>query len=340
MSEVPERRTEDAARPADTAVELGLVLRRCRLEHGLSFRVLARRLGLSAHSGLADYEQGRRIPPADLVATYERVFHLAEGELEGLRIRAFAERATRRAGPPTVKDAPAPTIDAKEISQTPQPLQVRRARLSRRTVWLAGLAPVLGAAIAFGVYWLTQSPAASLTAAHAAAARTSATAVTTGAPPVAGAPIAGPSCPKTPSHIFSDYNAPNADGWHQISGGWAANGCGGRAEYSHHTGLAMTWAQTADWIFQMPGGGHCLIEVYIPDIAESEGLAQYDLYNSTDTTYDKRMTTFAIDQSAYRGRWAMAGPFSFAQATVDLEITDRGTDHAAIAISAASLNCG
>jgi transcriptional regulator with XRE-family HTH domain len=80
-------------------------LRRYRLEQGLSFRVLARRLGLSAHSGLADYEQGRRIPPEDLIAAYERVFGLPPGQLRELRARAFAERARRRA------DARAPASD-------------------------------------------------------------------------------------------------------------------------------------------------------------------------------------------------------------------------------------
>lgn len=47
----------------------------------MSFRILARQLGMSSHSGLADYEQGRRIPPDDLISAYERVFSLPAGEL-------------------------------------------------------------------------------------------------------------------------------------------------------------------------------------------------------------------------------------------------------------------
>jgi transcriptional regulator with XRE-family HTH domain len=66
------------------------------LERGLSFRVLARRLGLSAHSGLTDYETGRRIPPEDLIVAYERIFDLPAGTLKELRSRAFAQREEQR----------------------------------------------------------------------------------------------------------------------------------------------------------------------------------------------------------------------------------------------------
>ncbi|MFD9821682.1 helix-turn-helix domain-containing protein, partial [Streptomyces violascens] len=48
------------------AGELARLLRRKRIETGQSMRVLARRIGLSAHSPVSDYEQGRRLPPPDL----------------------------------------------------------------------------------------------------------------------------------------------------------------------------------------------------------------------------------------------------------------------------------
>lgn len=83
----------------DAREELARLLRQCRLDRGMSLRVLARRMGMSAHSGLADYEWGRRIPPEDLIAAYARVFDLPAGALHDLRARAFAERA-RRADPP------------------------------------------------------------------------------------------------------------------------------------------------------------------------------------------------------------------------------------------------
>ena len=77
----------------DGTVRLGAILYRHRVERGLSLRTMARRLGLSAHSGLLDYERGRRIPPEDLLSAYERVFELPADRLCGLRRQALAERA-------------------------------------------------------------------------------------------------------------------------------------------------------------------------------------------------------------------------------------------------------
>lgn len=73
--------------------ELGLVLYRCRLEHGLSLRTLARKLGLSAHSSLVDFEKGRRLPPEYLLAGYERIFGLPAQSLVRIRLRLLARRA-------------------------------------------------------------------------------------------------------------------------------------------------------------------------------------------------------------------------------------------------------
>jgi hypothetical protein len=54
-------------------------------------------LGLSAHSGIADFEAGRRIPHNDIVVSYERHFSLADKELQRLRQRALAARSKSRA---------------------------------------------------------------------------------------------------------------------------------------------------------------------------------------------------------------------------------------------------
>ena len=67
------------------AQELGAVLRSSRLEQGLSLRALAKRVGLSAHSGVAEYERGTRVPPADLIDAYERALGLPSGYLMNLR---------------------------------------------------------------------------------------------------------------------------------------------------------------------------------------------------------------------------------------------------------------
>ena len=52
---------------------LGQELLRLRLERGLSLRKLARQLGMTAHSGIVDYERGVRIPPPDLMSSYVQV---------------------------------------------------------------------------------------------------------------------------------------------------------------------------------------------------------------------------------------------------------------------------
>jgi transcriptional regulator with XRE-family HTH domain len=75
------------------ARELGLALYELRLEHGLSLRELARKMGFSAHSGFAAFEQGRRIPSEELIAQYELVFGPGTGSLRALRAKALGERA-------------------------------------------------------------------------------------------------------------------------------------------------------------------------------------------------------------------------------------------------------
>jgi tetratricopeptide (TPR) repeat protein/transcriptional regulator with XRE-family HTH domain len=72
---------------------LATTLRRLRRSRGLSQRALVAPLHLGAHSTIADYESGRRIPPTDVLRGYEKVFALPSGELGRLRDRALAERA-------------------------------------------------------------------------------------------------------------------------------------------------------------------------------------------------------------------------------------------------------
>ncbi|MFD7340801.1 multiprotein-bridging factor 1 family protein [Streptomyces violascens] len=75
------------------AGELARLLRRKRIETGQSMRVLARRIGLSAHSPVSDYEQGRRLPPPDLDGALEAALEIPGGTLARLRREALAERA-------------------------------------------------------------------------------------------------------------------------------------------------------------------------------------------------------------------------------------------------------
>ena len=91
--------------PGGAGAQLALTLRRLRRARGLSQRALTRPLHLNAHSAIADYEAGRRIPPADVLRDYEKFFGLAAGALTRQRGQAIAERASledrpARSGPP------------------------------------------------------------------------------------------------------------------------------------------------------------------------------------------------------------------------------------------------
>jgi transcriptional regulator with XRE-family HTH domain len=77
---------------SEAAQALGRELRRLRLQRGLSQRALTKSLGLSAHSNIADYESGRRIPPRDIVSACDRLLR-TDGELGRLLTRALAEKA-------------------------------------------------------------------------------------------------------------------------------------------------------------------------------------------------------------------------------------------------------
>lgn len=79
-----------------TDAALALELRRLRESRGLTQHEMAKRLGLSARSAIADYESGRRKPPTDILDTYEGVFELQPGTLRELRDRGLAEQARQR----------------------------------------------------------------------------------------------------------------------------------------------------------------------------------------------------------------------------------------------------
>lgn len=74
-------------------VPIGVELRRLRRCRGLSQRQMAGLLGLSAHSAVADYESGKRLPASDIIIGYERVFGLADGCLQRLRAQALVYAA-------------------------------------------------------------------------------------------------------------------------------------------------------------------------------------------------------------------------------------------------------
>ena len=80
---------------AGATLELGAAMRFHRVASGVSLRTMARRLGFSGHSHLADYERGRRLPCKEIVAAYEQTLDLPAGQLGQVHDRALAERAER-----------------------------------------------------------------------------------------------------------------------------------------------------------------------------------------------------------------------------------------------------
>jgi len=76
------------------AARFGDVLRQLRVRAGLSVRGLAEELH-RAHSGLVEYEGGRRLPSVEVVEQYESYFGLSRGTLVAGRERARAEERER-----------------------------------------------------------------------------------------------------------------------------------------------------------------------------------------------------------------------------------------------------
>jgi len=99
-------RPETAVRPVGGPAALGQELRRQREIRGLTQGEMARAVGLSARSAVADYESGRRIPPDDIIESYERHFVLRPGALRHHRDQLHAQKAEQRfAATPTVAAA-------------------------------------------------------------------------------------------------------------------------------------------------------------------------------------------------------------------------------------------
>ncbi len=120
---------------------LTLELRRLRESRGLTQQETAKRLGLSARSAVADYESGRRRPPADILAAYEGAFQLEPGTLRRLRDSGLAEQAEQRyvsalAGLAAVENhgSGSPAVTAPEVTAPAVTADTRgtRVRLRRR----------------------------------------------------------------------------------------------------------------------------------------------------------------------------------------------------------------
>ena len=138
----PEQGREVAAVPvACGPAWLGTELRRLRKAQGMTQRVLAQQLGYSAHSAIADYEAGRRIPANDVLIGYERLFRLPAGSLQRRRAAVLAwlaeEQACAQVDVPAVQHvraaepSPSPTHDTAPQGGRPR---WRRWVLQRRVI--------------------------------------------------------------------------------------------------------------------------------------------------------------------------------------------------------------
>ncbi|WP_306207113.1 helix-turn-helix domain-containing protein [Actinoplanes sp. RD1] len=82
--------------PSPARALLGIELRALRQRLGLSQRRVVRMLGLRAHSNLADYESGRRVPPNDILVACEKIFQVPQGHLGTIRARILRDEADRQ----------------------------------------------------------------------------------------------------------------------------------------------------------------------------------------------------------------------------------------------------
>jgi len=131
--------TQNTGLRPSAGAALALMLRRLRREQGLSMRDMAGPLNLAAHSAVADYESGRRLPAPDILAAYERHFRLRPGSLLALRNKALAERAGREAQVSLTRWAdswrpPGPAWNGLRPAQLPHDISGfvgRQAQLSR-----------------------------------------------------------------------------------------------------------------------------------------------------------------------------------------------------------------
>lgn len=109
---------------------LGACLRRLRLRRGLSLRGMARRLGATGHSALVDFEHGRRLAPAGLLALYCNVFPDDAAELTRLWDAVHSARAQG------VVAVPPPSEPVAQLPADLADFVDRAAELSRVLGWI------------------------------------------------------------------------------------------------------------------------------------------------------------------------------------------------------------
>lgn len=155
---------DDEVSPEAASVLLGRKLRELRTGRGLVLRQFAKEAGFTAHSNFVDYEQGRRVPPPDIVRAYESICGSAPEALRPLHEAALKERGLTATGETAAPSAPEaqPGADTEVAatepgSDTDEPAVSSDAGVSdgqppapkHRSRWAAvAVLPILGLAVA------------------------------------------------------------------------------------------------------------------------------------------------------------------------------------------------
>jgi transcriptional regulator with XRE-family HTH domain len=277
---------------------LGAEIRSRRVAKGMSLRGLAKELGLSGHGTLVDYEHGRRIPPADLVAGCERIFQVSDGVLRNLREKALAERANHQADLLLSRPAQPAAAPSPEAEDPPVPVGPPRRRWQAVTVVLVVAAVGLG----IGIWRLRTAP-------------------TPNPSPPAGALTSGPSC-ATGAALPLDTSG----SWTTLAGS-ATAGC---TQALIHE--ATDSGDGANWIFNPGVGKTCMFRVHIPNsaivTAKNVTYQAWDSQPGEHHDVDRIGDNVPANQQANRGGTITVTFGPTKNGTIDLQLYDDFSEHA------------
>lgn len=133
----------------DGYAAFGARLRMLRRSRGVSMRALTAMVGLSAHSNLADYECGRRLPPRDVVEACERALAISDGQLSRLREAALLQRSADAEQPAAVAGARAAAVGPDTTGPATPTASGAAAPVTRAGAWRSPAHAGLVAVVAF-----------------------------------------------------------------------------------------------------------------------------------------------------------------------------------------------
>jgi transcriptional regulator with XRE-family HTH domain len=295
---------------SEQARRLGAEMRSRRVAGGMSLRGLAKELGLSGHGTLVDYEYGRRIPPEDIVTGCERIFQISDGALRNLREKALAERASQQADLLlTRSDQTSTVVPGPKAEGRPTP--VRHVR--RRWLVIAGVVVVVVAGLGIGI-WRLHTPTT----------------------PQATSPLAGmtsgPSC-STGAALPLDTSG----SWTTLDG-HASAGCSQPLIHQ-----ATDSGDGANWIFHPGVGKTCMFRVHIPNsnvvTARNVTYQAWDTQPGEHHDIDRIGDNVHADQQANRGGTITVTFGPTKNGTIDLQLYDNFSEHAAEVADTAAAVC-